>query len=82
MKEVRKEKRKKNKKYLVGLISVFGVLLILVGTIYNSYAYLEPVKNISFTSQNLNYSKQDPGSIQVKKVQNGLAKERHKLPLK
>ena len=75
-KEVRKEKGKEIKKYLLGMVGVFGVLLVIIGTIYNSYAYLEPVREISFSSQNLNYEENTSGSWNLEKSTEQISKEK------
>lgn len=48
-------------------IVIVGLLLIMTGLLYSSFALQEPVRSISFTSEKLNYNEKVPGSFQVEK---------------
>jgi len=46
-------------------IVVVGLLFIMIGLFYSSFALLDPMKSISFTSENLNYDEKDSGSWKI-----------------
>ncbi len=57
--------KKSNVKFLLFFAIALGLVCIMVEIFMNSYASMEPIERISFTSQVLDYSKGEPGSIQV-----------------
>ena len=48
-------------------IVILGLFIVLVGVFLKSYAVLEPVKSISFSSEKLNYQNNEPGSVGITK---------------
>ncbi|MCI8588578.1 MAG: VWA domain-containing protein, partial [Bacilli bacterium] len=68
--------RKLDTKYIIYPILVMGFLLILVGSLLNSYAVLEPVKSIVFKSTKLNYEEREPGSWMLEKSAEWISKEK------
>lgn len=65
------EKRKStlwlSKNSLLFLILLVGILLISVGMFYSSFALLEPIESVTFSSENLNFENREPGAWQIKK---------------
>lgn len=68
---------KKKRLSLVTIILTFTLILIYV--LLNSYAYIEPIKSIEFTSQKLDYINKTPGSFLVTKSARWLTKERARV---
>ena len=58
---------KKISKLTLLAVVVIGLLLIVTGLFYSSFALIEPVKSVSFQSEKLNYNEQEPGSFQIEK---------------
>lgn len=54
-------------KLLIIFVVIVGILLTMTGLLYSSFALIEPVKSVSFTSEKLNYNKKEPGSWKVEK---------------
>ncbi len=54
-------------KFVLLSIVVVGLLLTITGLLYSSFALVEPIKTISFTSEKLNYNEKEPGSWKVEK---------------
>ena len=60
-------------------IMVIGLLFAIVGLFYSSFALTEPVRNISFTSEILNYDKKEPGSFKVEKSAKWIAEDKAQI---
>ncbi len=51
-------------KFVLLSIVVVGLLLTITGLLYSSFALVEPIKTISFTSEKLNYNEKEPGVLE------------------
>ena len=75
---MKKEVKRKERVYIILPIIIVGLFIILVGSFFKSYAALDPIKSISFSSEKLNYDNREPGSVGITKsaewVRNGQAK--------
>lgn len=60
-------------------ITIAGILLIVTGLLYSSFALQEPVRSISFQSEKLNYSEKVPGSWNVKKSAEWISQGRARI---
>ena len=59
-------KKVTNKLTMLSIVAV-GMLFIIIGLFYSSFAVVEPVRSISFTFEKLNYSEKESGSWKVEK---------------
>ncbi|MCI8588128.1 MAG: BspA family leucine-rich repeat surface protein [Bacilli bacterium] len=64
---MKKEVLKLDKRYIIIPIVIIGLFIVLVGSLFKSYAILDPVKSISFSSEKLNYENNEPGSVGITK---------------
>ncbi len=71
--------KKFNFKLVTISILVFGMILMLLGVFLNSYALMEPIRTVSFNSQELNYNSKEPGSIHVDKSAEWIAKNKARI---
>ena len=68
-----------DKKYLLLPIIISGIVLILVGTFYSSYAFTEPIKSVTITSEKLNYENTTPGSWKIEKSAKWISKDQARI---
>lgn len=73
-----KERKMSNKLILLSLVTI-GILFTITGLLYNSFAFTEPIKSISFTSEKLNYNEKEPGSFQIEKSANWVEKGKARI---
>ena len=63
-------------------IVVVGLLFIMIGLFYSSFALLDPMKSISFTSENLNYDEKDSGSWKIENSAEWIEKGKARITVK
>jgi len=63
-------------------VVVVGLLFSIVGLFYSSFALLDPMKSISFTSENLNYDEKDSGSWKIENSAEWIEKGKARITVK
>ncbi len=63
-------------------VVVVGLLFSIVGLFYSSFALLDPMKSISFTSENLNYDEKDSGSWKIENSAEWVEKGKARITVK
>lgn len=67
------------KKVLIPILALIGILIIEIGTSFYSYALVEPIKQVQFSSKALSYDEKEPGSINVEKSAEWISKGKARI---
>ncbi len=75
-----REKLKKigSRNLVIGGISL-GIILGVVAILLNSYSAMEPIKSITFSSNELSYTSKEPGSFEVTKSGKWISKDKVRI---